>query len=124
MATNDGRAGDRFDERRGLGRVFGSAPWLKPIDEQRSRTKLFRSGNSLAVRIPAGTQLEPGMEVELTVEHGLFVSLEPIDTPKRKFNVAKVAGSAKDLAYIDDDDRLFEERPLDWPARGETDGGR
>lgn len=97
-----------------LDRVWGSVPWLKPIDKRRTRTKIFKSGNSLAVRIPAGTNLVAGMEMDLTVEHGMFLSFEPVDQPKRKFDIAKVAGSAQALNYIKDEDRLFEERPLLW----------
>ena len=77
-------------------------------------TKVFKSGNSLAVRIPAGTKLAAGMEMDLTIEDGAYLSLQPIDPPKRKFNIAKVVGSAQNLRFIDDDDRLFEERPLAW----------
>ena len=89
MGSASKRTGDQAAR---LDRVFGSAPWMKPIDKQRSRVRLFKSGNSLAVRIPAGTLLKPGMEVEMTIEQGMFVSLEPVDAPKRKFDVAKVAG--------------------------------
>ncbi|WP_374943993.1 hypothetical protein [Sphingomonas sp.] len=95
-----------------LERVYGSIPWLKPIETQRYRAKVFKSGNSLAVRIPAGTKLVAGMEMDLTVEDGQFLSLGPVEQPKRKFNVAKVAGSAMNLEPIKDEDRLFEERPL------------
>ena len=35
-----------------------------------------------------------------------------MDRPKRKFNIAKVAGSATGLKYIQPEDRIFEERPL------------
>ena len=96
-------------------RLFGSAPWLKVREREHFRTKVFQSGNSIAVRIPAGTKLEAGMEMDLTIEDGEFLSLEPVDRPKRKFNIAKVAGSAKSLRLIEDDARLFEERSLDWP---------
>jgi len=95
-------------------RLFGSAPWLKVREKKHYRAKVFRSGNSLAVRIPAGTKLEAGMEMDLTIEDGEFLSLEPIERPKRKFNIAKVAGSATNLEYIKDEDRIFEERPLRW----------
>lgn len=103
-------------------RVFGSAPWLKLREKKHYRAKVFQSGNSLAVRIPAGTKLEAGMEMDLTVEDGEFLSLEPIERPKRKFNIAKVAGSATNLEYIKDEDRVFEERLLRWdePADGPT----
>ena len=92
-------------------RVLGSMPWLKARERQQFRTKVFQSGNSIAVRIPAGTKLEAGMEMDLTVEDGEFLSLEPVERPKRKFNIAKVAGCAKDLNYVEPENRLFEARP-------------
>ena len=98
-------------------RLLGSVPHLKPIEKRHCKAKLFKSGNSLAVRIPAGTRLSPGMEMDMLIEDGQFVSIEPVDQPKRKFNIAKVAGSATSLKLIEDDARLFEERPLDWPDR-------
>ncbi len=111
-------AQDGNNERQaGLMRLAGSMPWWKPRETKHTRAKLFQSGNSLAVRIPAGTKLKAGMEMDMTIEDGEFVSLEPIERPKRKFNIAKVAGSATSLKLIDDDARLFEERSLDWPDR-------
>ncbi len=92
-------------------RFAGSAPWLKTVEKQRHKTKIFKSGNSLAVRIPAGTKLTAGMEMELVIEDGQFLSYEPVDLPKRKFNIAKVAGSAKGLGYVERADRSFEPRP-------------
>jgi antitoxin VapB len=98
----------------------GSIPWLKVPDKKRYRAKVFKSGNSLAVRIPAGTKLVAGMEMDLVIEDGAFLSLEPVDHPKRKFNIAKVAGSAQDLRFIKDEDRLFDERPLLWDQLADT----
>jgi antitoxin VapB len=91
-------------------RLLGSVPWAKHSEKERVRTKIFQSGNSLAVRIPAGTLLEAGMEMELTIEDGQFLSYDPVDAPKRKFNIAKVAGSAKGLSYVRPADRSFEPR--------------
>jgi antitoxin VapB len=96
-------------------RLLGSAPWLKVRETQHFRAKVFQSGNSLAVRIPVGTKLVAGMEMALTVEDGVFLSLEPVEQPKRKFNIAKVAGSAKGLNYVDPGDRSFA------PRKSETD---
>ena len=89
-------------------------------ETRRSRAKVFKSGNSLAVRIPAGTKLLAGMEMDLTIEDGARLSLQPVDAPKRKFNIDKVWGSATNLTPIDPDDRWFEERELIWPEVGET----
>ena len=93
-------------------RVFGSAPWMKAVEKQRHRTKVFKSGNSLAVRIPSGTKLSAGMEMDLVVEDGQFLSYEPVEQPRRMFNIAKVAGSATSLKPIRPEDRVFEDRPL------------
>ena len=97
-------------------RVLGSMPWLKPIEKDRHRTKIFKSGNSLAVRIPAGTALKAGMEMELTVQPGGGYLLNPVTAKKKKFNIEKVWGIAKGsgLQFIKPEDRIFEERPLLW----------
>lgn len=106
---------------RAVKRLSGSAPWLKTIEKQRHKTKIFKSGNSLAVRIPAGTQLKAGMEMDLLIEDGQFLSYEPADQPRRKFDIAKVAGSATNLRRIAPEDRLFEERPLRWSKAAKDD---
>ncbi len=98
----------------GIRRVFGPAPWLKTSDKKHFRAKVSKSGNSLAVRIPAGTELSAGMEMDLTIEDGAYLSMQPIDPPNRKFNIAKVAGSAQPLNPIRDEDRRFEARALLW----------
>jgi antitoxin VapB len=92
-------------------RLLESMPHLKPIEKRRCRATLFKSGNSLAVRIPAGTRLSPGMEMDMVIEDGQFVSIEPVDQPKRKFDIAKVAGSARTLKYVEPETRAFEARP-------------
>ncbi|HKR92683.1 hypothetical protein [Novosphingobium sp.] len=99
-----------------LMRVFGSAPWMKTKDVKHFRAKVFKSGNSLALRLPAGLGLEAGTEMDLRVENGEFFSFEPVDLPKRKFNIAKVAGSATNLEFIKPEDRVFKERPLFWDS--------
>ena len=83
-----------------------------------ARTKVFKSGNSSAVRLPASFKAEPGMVVEVHEAMGKWI-VEPVDPPKRKFNIDKVWGSATSLKMIDPDDRWFEERKLNWG----TDGG-
>lgn len=105
-----------------LNRVLGSAPWLKPSDKIRHKVKVFKSGNSLAVRIPAGTRLVAGTEMDLIVEDGQFLSYEPANQPKRKFNIAKVAGSATGLHLIAPEDRLFDDRAL-VPGKGDGNDG-
>jgi antitoxin VapB len=107
---------------KGLDRIFGSAPWLKPREKSHYRAKVFKSGNSLALRLPAGLQLTPGMEMDLTVENGVFFSFEPVNLPRKKFDIAKVCGSATNLEFIEPEDRVFEERPLLWETQDDGSG--
>ena len=67
-------------------------------------------------------KLAAGMEMDLTVENDVFFSFEPLDPPKRRFNIAKVAGSATDLEFLSEEDRAFAQRPLRWDGLQEPDG--
>lgn len=110
-----GKVNEERQEYRGrLDRVFGSMPWLKPKEVRTFRARVFKSGNSLALRLPAGLGLAAGMEMKLRVENGEHFSFEPVERPKRKFNLGKVWGSATGLKLIEPEDRLFAERPLLW----------
>lgn len=93
-----------------FGRVFGSAPWLKTKDVKHFQAKIFKSGNSLALRLPAGLGLKPGTEMNVRVEDDTYFSFAAVDAPKRRFNIDKVWGSAAGLELIAPEDRLFEER--------------
>ena len=92
--------------------IVGSAPGMKPREVAHFRARTFKSGNSLALRLPAGLGLEPGVEMELRVEDGQYYEFWPVETPKRKFAIDKVWGSATDLQLIDASDRVFDERSL------------
>ena len=108
---------NKLHEERQTFRVDGSAParLTEPVSRKNYRTKVFKSGNSLAVRIPAGTDLKPGMEMDLTVEDGVMLALKPIDAPKRKIDVSSFWGKAKGLHVPDRRD--FDERPSAIAAR-------
>ena len=109
------QAGYNHDLRR-----LGAMPSLEPIEKRTYRAKVFKSGNSLALRLPAELKLTAGMEMNLRVEGDCYV-VEPIDAPKRRFAIDKVWGSATGLEFIKPEDRLFEERPLS-SVEGRTGG--
>ena len=73
--------------------------------------KSFKSGNSVAIRMPAALGVEPEREWTVVERDGDLI-LHAKDRPKRKFNIDKVAGSATGLKPIRPEDRIFEERPL------------
>jgi antitoxin VapB len=105
-----------------LNGIAGSSPGLKPREVTYFRARTFKSGNSLALRLPAGLRLEPGVEMELRVEDGQYYEFWPVETPKRKFAIDKVWGSATDLRLIDAEDRAFDERPLWSPDDADREG--
>lgn len=115
---------EQEEYRKRIGRLYGSVPWLKTRDVKTYRAKVFKSGNSLALRLPAGLGFAAGTEMELRVEDGEHFSFEPVERPKRKLNVAKFWGSVPGLKPIAPEDREFEpsQRPWDdpqWPGWGE-----
>lgn len=105
---------EQEEYRKRIGRLYGSMPWLKAKDVKTFKAKVFKSGNSLALRLPAGLGLSAGMEMELRVEDGEHFTFQLIERQKRKFNVEKVWGSATGLELIKPEDRLFADRRPLW----------
>ncbi len=110
-----GKVNEEQEEyRQRIERIYGSMPWLKTKEVKTFRAKVFKSGNSLALRLPAGLGLSAGMEMDLRVENGEHFSFEPVERRKRKFNIEKVWGSATELELIKPEDRVFADRLLLW----------
>lgn len=81
-----------------------------------AKTKVFRSGNSNAVRFPASFAVEPGMTVEVREEQGRWI-VEPVPVTPKKIDLSGVWGSMPGLKPIPAEDRVFEERELDWDGK-------
>ncbi len=79
------------------------------------RAKVFKSGNSLALRLPKQLGLTEGATMVLREDRAGFL-LQAEEPTKPKFNIEKVRGCAigSGLRFIKDRDRVFEERPLLW----------
>lgn len=100
--------------RKRIGRPSESTLRLSPEGARTFTAKVFKSGNSLALRLPAELGLTAGAEMKLIAEGDGRFSFEPIERPKRKLNVDAFWGSATGLKLIAPEDRVFEERKLDW----------
>lgn len=78
------------------------------------RTKIFKSGNSAAVRLPASFAPPPGTLVEVREEAGRWViEAVPADVPM--INLDGIYGSCPGIQPITD--RSFDERPSERLAR-------
>lgn len=80
------------------------------------RAKVFKSGNSLALRLPKELGLTEGSTMVLREERAGFV-VEPEDTSKRKIDVSGFAGKAPWLKPLPPELREFDERPSTIAAR-------
>ena len=94
--------------------VPGIASGLRAAEVKHYRAKVFKSGNSLALRLPAGLGLEAGMEMDLMVQADGSYTLRRADAPKRKIDVSKFAGKAPWLKPLLSEDREFDDSPRDW----------
>ncbi len=80
-----------------------------------AKTKTFKSGNSVAVRLPKSLGVEAGTEVSVREEHGRYI-VEPVKQ-ERKIDLTGIAGSMPWLKPLTSEERLFEERELDWKGK-------
>lgn len=81
------------------------------------RAKTFKSGNSVALRLPKGLGLKEGLEMTVREEEGHYV-VERVDKPKRKIDVSKFWGIASELRPLKPEDRIFEDSPRPWHLLG------
>lgn len=72
------------------------------------RAKVFKSGNSVALRLPKALGVKEGTEMLVREEHSKF-TFEPVDAPKKKLDISGFWGKAPGLKLAPRED--FEERP-------------
>ena len=75
-------------------------------------TKVFKSGNSVAVRLPKSLGVEAGTEMQVREEAGRYI-LEPVKAD-RKIDLTGIAGSMPWLKPLTREEREFEDSPRDW----------
>lgn len=73
--------------------------------------KSFKSGNSVALRLPAALGIEPDLEWTIAKDEDGRLIVQPKERPKRKFNIDKVWGCARGSGLRFVEDRHFEPRP-------------
>lgn len=81
-------------------------------------TKTFKSGNSIAVRLPKALGIEAGTEMRVREEQGKYV-LEPVKKEKRnKIDLTGICGSIPGLKLIGRDDDDYDDIPRQWHLIG------
>jgi antitoxin VapB len=85
------------------------------------KTKTFKSGNSVAVRLPKSLGIEPGVEMTVREERGRYI-VEPIETPRRKIDLTGIYGAGAGLRPLTDDEREIEPSLVDSQNKRSSDG--
>jgi antitoxin VapB len=77
-------------------------------------TRTFKSGNSVAVRLPKALGVKEGMEVRVREERGRYI-IEPVNPEtSRKIDLTGIYGSIPGLKPLTREERDFEDSPRDW----------
>jgi antitoxin VapB len=76
-------------------------------------TKTFKSGNSVAIRLPKALGIGPGVEMVVREERGRYV-IEPVEAKPRKIDLTGIYGSIPGLKPFTQEEREFEDSPRDW----------
>jgi antitoxin VapB len=74
--------------------------------------KIFKSGNSVALRLPKELGLTEGTEVVLREERESF-RFERVDAPRKKIDVSSFWGTAAGMVHVPSPKEDFEPRPSD-----------
>ena len=80
------------------------------------RAKVFKSGNSVALRLPKALGLTEGTEVVLREERQGF-SIEPLSPSPRRIDLTGIYGSCPGLRPLTREERMMEPRNLDWGGK-------
>lgn len=78
------------------------------------RAKVFKSGNSVALRLPKALGLKEGEEMRILREDRLGFKVEPVEAPKRKIDLNGIWGIMPDAEPLTPDEREFDDPPRDW----------
>jgi antitoxin VapB len=80
------------------------------------RAKTFKSGNSVALRLPKALGIKEGVEMKVREEQGHYV-VEPVDQPRKKLDFSFLDGRSLGLKPLRPEDREIEARELDWTGK-------
>ena len=85
------------------------------------RAKVFKSGNSVALRLPKALGLKEGEEMRILREDRSGFKVEPVEAPKRKIDLTGIAGTMPWLRPLTSEEREFDDPPRAWDLRHKED---
>jgi antitoxin VapB len=79
------------------------------MDDETYHGTTFKSGNSVALRLPKGMGIPEGTEVRMIKEAPMSFRVEPVAAPRRTIDISGFAGKAPGAKLVPHGD--FDERP-------------
>jgi len=79
------------------------------------KTKTFKSGNSVAVRLPKSLGVEPGVEMIVREDRGRYI-VEPVDQKSKRIDLTGIYGCCLGLKPLTDEEREIDS-DLDWTGK-------
>lgn len=80
------------------------------------RAKTFKSGNSVALRLPKALGIREGVEMTVREEQGHYV-VEPVEAAKKTLDFSFLDGRTAGLKPLRPEDREIEDSYLDWTGK-------
>ena len=79
------------------------------------KTRTFKSGNSVALRLPKALGIEPGIEMTVREERGRYI-VEPAEQKPQRIDLTGIYGSGAGLRPLTNEEREIEPS-IDVPAQ-------
>lgn len=80
------------------------------------KTRTFKSGNSVALRLPKSLGIEAGREMRVREESGRYI-VEPVAEEPKRIDLTGIFGSCPWLKPLTPEERIMEPRELDWEGK-------
>lgn len=72
-----------------------------------SKTRTFKSGNSVALRLPKALGVEPGVEMTVREERGRYI-VEPVERKPQRIDLTGIYGAGAGLRPLTNEEREIE----------------
>lgn len=74
------------------------------------RARTFKSGNSVALRLPKALGIQEGVEMTVREEQGRYV-VEPVEPLRKKIDLSGIAGACPGLRVLTAEEREIDPSP-------------
>jgi len=86
------------------------------------KSRTFKSGNSVALRLPKALGIDAGTEMTVREEAGRYI-VEPVKPERAKIDLSSIYGTIPGLKARTPEEREFDDPPRPWHLLNRSDEG-